>query len=411
MSLESLSASVEIVAIEDPAVTISRLSSVIANDPLTRDLLSPIEPLSPIQALLRSEYAITEHLVRDYAQLIGVAGKEAVSEEADARATAVSGLDARVTENEGDITAQAAEITQLETDVAGKASASALTALTTRVTTEEGKTAANATAILALQAILSGQSVLVDENYRSVVVGECCFRSSDIGVGDIISIGPAGAKQSKTVYAITKIGNKFVIDVATGITWGSGAIQIPTGANSYVTASTNVSTAAAVDTAGEWHVREDVNDAAALALAVNALGARVTQNETDITAEAAKVTALTAAIGGLSDTVDILTVQLSSANATAFAALAVPGASLRMGPPGLTLSKTVFVRGRSLNVFEIAVEPGVGWGSGSVRIPTGTGPSDYVDADDERRHGVSSQRGRQVARSGRCCGSGTGASP
>lgn len=68
-----------------------------------------------------------------------------------ANATAITGLTTRVTAAEGVNTSQATAITNLQSDVAGKASASAVAALTTRVTTAEGAITSTASDVTALE--------------------------------------------------------------------------------------------------------------------------------------------------------------------------------------------------------------------------------------------------------------------
>lgn len=71
-----------------------------------------------------------------------------------ANAAATQALTVRVTKTETDITAQAQQLTQLTTQVAGKADSSAVTALTTRVTTVEGKVDSQAQSITTLSSNL-----------------------------------------------------------------------------------------------------------------------------------------------------------------------------------------------------------------------------------------------------------------
>ena len=54
-----------------------------------------------------------------------------------------------------------------------------------------------------------------------------------------------------------RTANKFVIELETGIEWGTGSIEVPTGADTFETLGTNVATDSAVVAAGEWHVEED----------------------------------------------------------------------------------------------------------------------------------------------------------
>lgn len=75
--------------------------------------------------------------------------------QATANAAATQALTARVTQTENDIDAQAQEITNLTTTVAGKADSAALSALTTRVTTAEGKIDSQAQSITNLNTSLT----------------------------------------------------------------------------------------------------------------------------------------------------------------------------------------------------------------------------------------------------------------
>ena len=102
-----------------------------------------------------------------YSNLGGVAAMdyytiEDVTEQVqiDNNAAATTALTARVSSNEGAITAQSQQITNLQTSVTGlgssKADASAVTALTTRVTSVEGTLSSQSTLITNLQSSLSG---------------------------------------------------------------------------------------------------------------------------------------------------------------------------------------------------------------------------------------------------------------
>ena len=135
-----------------------------------------------------------------------------------------------------------------------------------------------------------------------------------------------------------------------------------------MTLSSNVSNASDVDAAGEWHVEENVNPASAVATALDALEVRVEENETDILAEATKRTQLESAVTA---TADRLTIQLSAADATAFAALAKAGETISVGPPGAKQNRTVYTSAKAGNRIVVALSPGVVWGSGSVQVPTG----------------------------------------
>jgi uncharacterized coiled-coil protein SlyX len=93
--------------------------------------------------------------------------------ESSTRANAVSALDVRVTENEGDITSQAGLITGLQSELDSSqldiaANASATSALTTRVTTAEGTITTQGTSITTLTSNLATTNTNVTSNATAI---------------------------------------------------------------------------------------------------------------------------------------------------------------------------------------------------------------------------------------------------
>jgi hypothetical protein len=90
-----------------------------------------------------------------------------------ANVTAINGLETRVTDAEGAITASASDITQLQTDLANaetgiSGNASAISGLDTRVTDNEGDITAQASAITSLSTTVDGNTTSITQALTSI---------------------------------------------------------------------------------------------------------------------------------------------------------------------------------------------------------------------------------------------------
>ena len=116
----------------DPEVALREISKEILDDPLTAELLAPIDTPLPVQR-------ISERLAQEYARLLGGIF-EVIREDVDGVdvvAAALTALAARVVVTESGITATAKELTALEVSIGTLATAAALSTLTTEVTANE----------------------------------------------------------------------------------------------------------------------------------------------------------------------------------------------------------------------------------------------------------------------------------
>ena len=238
---------------------------------------------SPLAAALTSKTNDATAIVEEIRRLAsGIAWQAASSakdadEAAGAVATALTALSAKVTVEAGKITANATAITALEAAI-GDFTATAFNLLKARVTEAEGEIDANAEALTAVQASLGQVTDPADRLTLQLSTLNAGRFAAQALPGSSISIGPSGARQSRTVYTIKRTGNRFVLELQPGVAWGSGAITVPTGTNVYASVPTNVSSASDVNATGEWHVEEDVK-IPATASAVEQLEARVTLTE------------------------------------------------------------------------------------------------------------------------------------
>ena len=136
---------------EDPATAIIELSRIIFDDPLTKELLAPIDrPSSPISAA-----ALFSNLQTKMAlDILGLVDSNSIKRD-EAEVTAREGLVTRITNVEGTITAEAIKIVALESRITtlegDTATATALETLTTRVTTVEGRVTAESIKLTSLE--------------------------------------------------------------------------------------------------------------------------------------------------------------------------------------------------------------------------------------------------------------------
>ena len=108
---------------------------------------------------------------------------ERVSAAAAANASAISSLDGRVSDAEGEITSTADALTALTSDVAGKASTSALNSLSTQVTANAGGVSANSTAITQVKASLTGGGNLLPNSDFAFGTAPWVFNAGSGGAG------------------------------------------------------------------------------------------------------------------------------------------------------------------------------------------------------------------------------------
>ena len=133
----------------DPEVAIREISKEILDDPLTAELLAPIDTPLPVQR-------ISEKLAQEYARLLGGIF-EVIREDVegvDVVAAALTALVARVVVTESGITATTKELTALEVSIGSLATAAALSTLTTEVTQNESSLSALSDALTQLEASL-----------------------------------------------------------------------------------------------------------------------------------------------------------------------------------------------------------------------------------------------------------------
>ena len=151
---------------ESPAAAIARISAEILADPLTGDLLSPIDGLDripDIQRIAVPAQEISRSLVEGYFRITGIIVDTVQTNEADARQL----LSARTDELEEEIDSSASAITALQTDLDLKANVTALDALAVRVVQTETTIDAHGTSIDALDATISGVTLGPTQNVFS----------------------------------------------------------------------------------------------------------------------------------------------------------------------------------------------------------------------------------------------------
>ena len=161
-----LAGPLEITVTADISTALDAIETEILNDPLTEDLLSPTDTtyLDPIVQLYRDTVEALLLYSAMVAQDLSLQAQITIVQDAlntsgtPDVAQALMALDARVTNAEGTIMANATAVTNLQISVAGKASTSAVSMLDTRVTANESGITANTTLITNLTTVVDGKA-------------------------------------------------------------------------------------------------------------------------------------------------------------------------------------------------------------------------------------------------------------
>jgi predicted phage tail protein len=198
---------------------------------------------------------------------------------ANGLAARVTTAETKITSIEGVNTAQANQITGLQTSLDGKASSTAVQSLTTRVTTAEGTLSSQGTAITGLNSSLTttNQNVTAAQNAANAA------NTLAGGKGKVIvqSAAPAAADQLAQNLWIDITGNANTPKRWTGSAWAAVTDKAATDA-----AAAAASALAQVGTKAE-------------AATVQALSNTVTQQGTDLTAAGSAITNITANISNI----------------------------------------------------------------------------------------------------------------
>lgn len=206
---------------------------------------------------------------------------------ADPRAatSALSALTSRVAQNEGDISANATDITSLEAELATKAAASALMALTARVEATETGVMSNAQSVTTLEASLGSGiqdlALVVDRLTFQVTAAQARQLNPLLaaGAGLVVADTGGGGQSQRVAQTVKREGNKFIVTLNPGFEWPGGALDIqPVGLQSAIRLGRNEAAPEDVDAAGEWAIEEDQN-IPALAQVQEILEARVSRAE------------------------------------------------------------------------------------------------------------------------------------
>ena len=202
--------------------------------------------------------------------------------ESSTRASAVSALDVRVTENEGDITSQAGLITNLQSELDLSqlditANAAATSALTTRVSTAEGDITSQASLITGLQSELDSSQLDITANSSATSALTTRVTSAE---GTISS-------QGTSITGLTS-------DLATTNTNVTANATATSALTTRVTAAEgDITSQAGLITGLQSELDNSQLDISANASATSALTTRVTTAEGTITTQGTSITTLT----------------------------------------------------------------------------------------------------------------------
>ncbi|MCY4671278.1 MAG: hypothetical protein OXC29_25230, partial [Rhodococcus sp.] len=283
---------------EDPAAAIRRISQIVLNDPLTRDLLSPlgaldvgssvdttelliaIEQIEAIRVEKLSGQHVAEQFARDYVNFLGKA-VAVVDETANASAEAIQLLDVKVTDEIGRRESLAFSVTQLQADLVSldgrySATAGAVQALTVRVASIDGRVESATSAITDLRSEITALDGTVTATATAVEALTTRVTSAE-GRIETVSSSITELRSDLTTLDGTVTANASATEaLTTRVTATEGRIE---------TTSESV-------TALESRVTDAEGEVTSVAGAVQSLTTRVTSAEGSVEVVSTSVTAL-----------------------------------------------------------------------------------------------------------------------